>query len=117
MIAWVPHSASAITRTCGKAACSPRCVLGRPNATAFAGVSARSRVVPSRLASRQSRYHAPEVAGVASGRTAARNSARNGSAPSRALARAIAPVVGTCQDPRQRRAQASPSVSSRATSS
>jgi hypothetical protein len=117
MIAWVPHSASAITRTCGKAARSPRWVLGRPNATALAGVSAMSRVVPSRLASRQSRYHAPEVAGVASGRTAARNSARNGSAPSRALARAIAPVVGTCQDPRQRRAQASPSVSSRATSS
>src|SRR4029450_11576446 len=51
MIAWVPHSASAITRTCGKAACSPRCVLGRPNATALAGVSATSTGAAPRLPS------------------------------------------------------------------
>jgi hypothetical protein len=116
MIAWVPHSASPSTRTCGNAD-PPRLAGGRPNAAAFPGVSATSKVVPSKLSSRQPRYHAPWVAGVANGRTAAANSARSGWAPSRLRARAIAPVVGTCQDPRQRRVQASPSVSSRATSS
>jgi hypothetical protein len=37
MIAWVPHSATASRRTCGKAACSPRRLGGRPNAAALAG--------------------------------------------------------------------------------
>jgi hypothetical protein len=49
-----------------KAACSPRLLAGRPNATALAGVSG-TKVVPSGLSTRKPRYHAPLISGVASG--------------------------------------------------
>jgi hypothetical protein len=83
----------------------------------LAGVSATSSVVPSSATSRQSRYHAPLVAEVASGRATSANSSRSGAGPSLALARAIELLSGTCQLPRQRLAHASPSTSSRMTSS
>jgi Sigma-70 region 2 len=112
-----PPSARPTTRTCGNAACSPRCVFGRPNAAALAGVSATSRVVPSIASTRYPRYHAPLVSGVANGRATSTNSRRSGSAPSRALALAIAGVEGTRHHCCQRPVQPSPPASSRATSS
>ena len=112
-----PPSARPTTRTCGNAACSPRCVFGRPNAAALAGVSATSRVVPSIASTRYPRYHAPLVSGVANGRATSTNSRRSGSAPSRALALAIAGVEGTRHHCCQRPVQPSPTASSRATSS
>ena len=45
-IAWVPHSASATSRACGNAACSPLFTPGRPNHSAFSAVSATSRHGP-----------------------------------------------------------------------
>ena len=83
----------------------------------LAGVSGTSRVVPSNATNRHSRYHAPGVAWVASGRATSTNSSRSGAGPSLALARAIELLSGTCQAPCQRRIQASPSTSSRMTSS
>ena len=115
-IAWVPHSTSPTTRICGNAPC-PRPPPGRPNAAVFAGVSATSSVEPSNASSRHPRYHAPLVAWVANGRATWANSSRSGPGPSLALARAIELLSGTRQLPCQRRAQASPSTSSRMTSS
>ncbi len=54
---------------------------------------------------------------IASGRATSANSSRSGAGPSRALARAIELLSGTCQALRQRLAHASPSTSSRMTSS
>jgi len=54
---------------------------------------------------------------VASGRATSANSSRSGAGPSLALARAIELLSGTCQAPLKRRIQASPSTSSRMTSS
>jgi hypothetical protein len=92
--------------------------VGRPNAAVLAGVSATSSVVPSNATSRHPRYHfAPFVLRVASGRATSTNSARSGAGPSLALARVIELLSGTCQRPCQRLAHASPSTSSRMTSS
>lgn len=112
----MPHSTSPTSRTCGNAPW-PRPPLGRPNAARLAGVSGTSKVVPSSAISRNPRYHAPGVAMVASGRATSANSSRSGAGPSLALARAIELLSGTCQAPLKRRIQASPSTSSRMTSS
>src|SRR4029453_3251142 len=106
-ITCVPHSTSPTSRTCGNAPW-PRPPPGRPNAATLAGVSATSSVVPSNATSRQSRYHAPLVAWVASGRATSTNSSRSGAGPSRALARAIELLSGTCQVPSKRRNQPTP---------
>src|SRR5215212_833253 len=87
-IAWVPHSTSPTSRTCGNAPW-PRPPVGRPNAATLAGVSATSRVEPSSAISRHPRYHAPGVAWLANGRATCTNSSRSGAGPSRVLARAL----------------------------
>src|SRR6266540_2417778 len=75
IVAWVPHSTSPTTRTCGNAPVpSPRPLLARPNAASLSAVSATSSVAPSTASSRHRRYHAPGVSGVASGRAALANS-------------------------------------------
>src|SRR6266498_1835276 len=87
IVAWVPHSTSPTTRTCGNAPVpSPRPLLARPNAASLSAVSATSSVAPSTASSRHRRYHAPGVSGVASGRAALANSTCSGSGPSRARA-------------------------------
>jgi len=54
--AWVPHSATATSRSCGNAPTpSPRPEPRQPNAASLSTVSATSRHVPSMLTSRQSR--------------------------------------------------------------
>jgi hypothetical protein len=119
----VPASTSPTTRTCGNAPTpSPRPLLALPNPW-LAGLSGTSRQVPSMTMTRQCRYHAPRVAGVASGRAALANSTLSGSAPSRSRASANDEAPGTCQYGQVRRprlartAQPSPSTRQRITSS
>ncbi|MEV1115530.1 hypothetical protein AB0I91_10715 [Actinosynnema sp. NPDC049800] len=82
-IAWVPHSATATTRTCGNAARSPRAadlpLPGRPNRSVFSGAS---NVVPSTASTRQVRYHDPRVVGPGNGFATCSNNAFNGAGPS-----------------------------------
>ena len=117
VMACVPHSASATTRTCRHAVRSPRRVAGRPNRASFSSLSGTSNVVPSTATRRQRPYQAPSVDSVAAGLALCSNSALSGSGPSSARAREVVAVVGTCHDPDQRLAHARPPASSRATSS
>jgi hypothetical protein len=85
---------------------------GRPKPAALAALSATSRGLPSRLTSRQSRYHAPRVA---IGRTNRSYSCRSGSSPSRLQAweMALLPATLTAAGPQIAR---SPSSRQRSTS-
>ncbi|SRR6266540_681277 len=74
--------------------------VGRPNAASFSGVSGTSRQVPSRTSSRQRRYHAPRVAGVASGR-AARASTASSAGPAAPAPPSPAPRPGSAVPPRR----------------
>ena len=93
----------------------PRPDPGRPKPAALAALSATSRVLPSRLTSRQSQYHAPRVAGVAIGRTNRSYKCRSGSSPSRLRAweMALLPATLTAAGPQIAR---SPSSRQRSTS-
>jgi hypothetical protein len=64
-IAWVPVSSRASRRSWGKPL-TPRGDDGRPTSRSSAGRSGTSIVVPSKLTSRSSRYHAPGAPGSAS---------------------------------------------------
>src|SRR5215203_2578284 len=81
----VPFSTKATKRSCGKAL-SPRLAPGDPKAVRFASVSATSRPEPSKLTSRQARYHAPLLARVAIGPTTCPYNRRNGASPRRVRA-------------------------------
>jgi hypothetical protein len=114
----VPHSASPTTRICGNAPRpSPRPLPGRPNPASLSAVSGTSKHIPSMATTRSPRYHAPRVAGTASGRTTSANNAASGSGPSRARALAIAAVLGTVHSERHRRSHDNPPTNSRITSS
>lgn len=92
--ACVPHSANATTRACGKAACSPLLTPGRPKCSAFTGVSATSRHVPSIAISRRPASQTSGISSVPIGRATLSNSAASGLAPSRARAWKIADLLG-----------------------
>src|SRR5207248_2033355 len=70
---------------------------GRPNSFSFSSVSATSKVLPSRLISRQVRYRAPRVFSEAIGTTTCSYSRRKGSAPrrERACEMPLLPVART----------------------
>ena len=92
--AWVPHSASATTRACGNAACSPLLTPGRPKAAAFTGVSAISRHVPSTATNRRPASHTPGACAPPIGLATRSNNAANGAEPSRTRAWKIADLLG-----------------------
>ena len=117
-MACVPHSASATSRACGNADCSPLLTPGRPNHDAFSTLSATSTVVPSiatnrRPANQRTRHRGTDPSGVAT----RRNSASTGSGPSRARAWKIADFDGSFHDCDQPDRHDSPSVNSDSTSS
>ena len=90
----MPHSANATTRACGNAACSPLLTPGRPKCSAFAGVSATSRQVPSIATNRRPASHTPGAPSAPIGVATRSNSAANGSDPNRARAWKIADLLG-----------------------
>ncbi len=105
MSAWVPHSVSATSRSCGP----PPWVT--PNSRALAGVSAASSPVPSQATSRSPNANAPGVPGAASGPRHKPNSSSKGRCPSRCRALVSAELVGSTTPGRSR----SPLVSHRIT--
>ena len=110
--ACVPDSASATTRTWGKAPCpSPRPEPGRPKCASFSGVPARSKHVPSMLMSRQPRSNAPLVSSKAIGFATAANIAPRGFGPRRARALNSEALAGTFQCRDHPEAQDRPSTS------
>src|ERR1700758_4185049 len=78
--AWVPVSTSDTNRICGWDDV-PREAPGYPNASALAGESTTSSVVPSTATVRQERYQVPRVFASDIGRASLWNSKRIGSIP------------------------------------
>ena len=84
----VPNSTRAVKRTCGKAA-RPRDAPGAPKVPRFSASSGTFSVDPSNATRRRPRYHAPRVAGPATGFTRVARNASNGAGPKRVRAREI----------------------------
>lgn len=93
-IACVPHSANATTRAWGNAARSPLATPGLPKCSAFAGVSATSRQVPSIATRRRPASHVPGMPSAPNGLATRVNNAATGSDPNRARAWKIADLLG-----------------------
>ena len=104
----VPFSTRATKRSCGKAL-SPRLAPGHPKAVRFASVSATSRQEPSRLTSRQARYHAPLLARVAIGPTTCPYNRCSGASPRRlrACEMPLLPATLTASAPHSQRSPSS----------
>jgi len=83
----VPHSTSSTTSAFGHAL-RPRGVGRRPKVRSLAGVSGRSRWLPSSTTSRRPKRNALGIAGVANGRQSRRKSATTGRAGRRSAVRA-----------------------------
>ena len=109
--ACVPHPASATTRACGNAACSPLLTPGRPKCSAFKVVSATSRHIPSIATNRRPASHTPGVCSPPIGFANRSNNAANGSAPNRVRAWKIADLLGGVSVSVHPEAHESPSVS------
>jgi hypothetical protein len=80
VMAWVPHSARAMTRTFTNAPV-PFLPLLRPQRSVLAGLSGASSSTPSMLISRRPHSHAPAVDSCAHGSATRSNSSRSGSLP------------------------------------
>jgi hypothetical protein len=107
----VPHSASATTRAWGNADCSPRLDAGRPKNAAFAGVSAKSRRVPSIATSRRPASHNPGLFSFGQGARHAGEEIPHGLEPQPGPRLKIADFDGVTQDSDHPEDHESPSVS------
>jgi hypothetical protein len=101
----MPHSISAISRSCGPPPAGP------PNAAALTAVPGTSIPVPSQATTRSPNANAPGAPAAASGPRSRSNSSSNGFEPSRCRARHSAAADGTPSPARCR----TPCVSDRIT--
>ncbi len=116
MMPWVPHSATATSRTWGNglgAVALPE----RPNSLSLSSVAGTSSTSPSMAITRSPRNHAPRVPARAIGTAIRSNNSFIGASPRRVRAWEIALVDGTSQLARQFPRNFRPFTSWRITSS